>query len=175
VHGKYASLVVAERFGSATMAHMAGRGLLVGLSAMIVLVVAAAPALAGDLFLTQVSKTRDGTYGTDVHLNLPPDGKKRAFFKMTNNTAESVEATFSQGPTEGSPKIKLRWYRGAQDITSDVKGDGYAETIDATSSIVIKLKARRTGAGAKCTSGVGDTETAHTLAYVAINDICSTR
>lgn len=157
------------------MAHMAGRGLLAGLSAMIVLVVAAAPALGGDLFLTQVSKTKDGTYGTEVHLNLPADGKRRAFFKMTNNTAESVEATFTQGSTEGSPKIKLRWYRGAQDITSDVRGDGYVENIDASSSIVIKLKAKATGNGAKCTSGVGDTETAHTLAYVAINDPCLMR
>ncbi len=56
-----------------------------------------------------------------------------------------------------------------------MKGDGYVESIDGSSSIVIKMKARATGNGTKCTSGVGDTETAHTVAIASINSFCTMR
>ena len=153
---------------------MARRGLLVGLSAALALGLAASVALAGDLFLMQVSKVKAGPYGPEAHLNVPKDKTRRAFYKINNNTPDPVEYTFTQSAA-GSPKIKLSWYLGQEDITSAVKGDGYEGEIAGNSSVIIKLKAKATGNGSKCVEGVASSGDAHQLNPVSINTFCTMR
>ena len=147
-----------------------------GLLATLVLAVAAAPALGGDLFIMSVAK-KGGDYESSIKLNVPPNGKtKIANFKLRNNSASPFDANFTQDVFGGSGGgITLRWFRGTTEITSDVKGGGYVEEIDAASEIIIKMKAKATRPATKCVDGRGETKTANVVATVAINDFCTMR
>ena len=136
-----------------------------------------ATASAGDpLVSLKVSKQKDGPYKPVVHANVALNEAKDFYWKVRNvsefNFAGSVRL-FDDGPYP--PSWVARWFRGDNNITPDVRGDGYEFSLKAHRSKHFRSRLKPTmTADALCHSaGARFAKSSNDFALVVVNDaIC---
>jgi hypothetical protein len=98
-------------------------------AAVAISILAAPPAGAGmgssPMRLT-ISKTKDGPYSFSALHAKVNAGPKGFFVKVADKTEHRQDGLLEDvSAGAGSANFKIRWFRGDENITSDVQGPGY--------------------------------------------------
>jgi hypothetical protein len=99
------------------------KGLIVPVVAIGLAIGFAGPAAAGNLFHLRVAKNPDGPFKDAVTAQLGVDDARNFYLRAKNRTADPDD--FSLGLDFEQGDYGLKYFRGTNNITSEVKGDGY--------------------------------------------------
>jgi hypothetical protein len=93
----------------------------------------------------EASKHRDGPYeDAQQQVNIPVGKEKSLYWRVKNFTAGPLDLTFDDAATGGSDTdgYRIRWYRGRNDISSQVKGSGYPFKLKAGKKKIFRAEVK---------------------------------
>ena len=99
---------------------MRKRLLLFGAAAALAVGLTATPAYAGSLILTDVAKSPEGPWKQEIKVNLAPGQARNVYLRVKSSTGDPEPSTVWQ-PNETSAKLRVKYFRGGQNISSEVK------------------------------------------------------
>ena len=144
----------------------------------VALVAAAAialPASAGagqpDVSL-KVAKQKDGPYREHVGAHMDLNQAKDFYWKVRNVTDAKLTQVLIIDGAKYPPGWIARWFRGENNITSDVRNAGYEFALGVGKSKIFRSHLKATKAiGPLChDAAAGPPETSQSFALVSIND-----
>jgi hypothetical protein len=96
-----------------------------------------------------VAKSKDGPYRTSVGASLP-DGETRSFwFRARPDSDTTREYTFKE-ILPFADEVRVRWYRGQNDVTQEIRDDGLPFTLKPDQSKLFRAKATSKSNGGYC-------------------------
>ena len=105
---------------------MAGK--LIGIAGMIVVLgaLALSPSAQGrgDSWATKVAKDKDGPYGVVTKASVPNGDSKTLWWRVTSKADSDLNVAFVDD-TGGTPGFKVKWFKGDDNVSSDVNEFGY--------------------------------------------------
>jgi hypothetical protein len=120
----------------------------------------------------KVAKHKDGPYKPEVRTNIKLNQAKDFYWKARNVTdAEFPDVLLTDDGPYPTGWI-VRWFRGDDNITSDVRGDGYEFVLQPGKSKLFRsrLKPTKTADEVCHAAGAGPSEPATDFALVVVND-----
>ena len=146
------------------------------LGALVALLLTAAPAGAGAEDLgVKSAKHKDGPYRVDTRINMDV-GETRSLWWRVKSKGSSVQKVQFDEPTDDTDGYRVRWYRGNDDITTEVNDDeGYRFGLQAGRSVYFQAELKRRPAGdVACLYGEATNDLiAYVAATASINDTCT--
>lgn len=135
--------------------------MVLGLASCGALALTAVPALAGaPPFEVKASKHKDGPYfETTRSVNVPIGDTKSLYWKVKHISGGSLEMRFTDALTESpNPEgLKIRWFKGTKEITTEVKGSGFEFTLPNGWRKLFRARVRAVGASdGACVVGQAD-------------------
>lgn len=132
-----------------------------GLAGCGALALAAAPASAGGPpFDVSVSKHRDGPYvETTQSVNVPIGDAKSLYWKVKHLSGGKLEMRFTDALTEfpNPPGLEIRWFKGHNEITDEVKSSGYEFALPSGSRKFFRARVKAVGTSdGACVVGQAD-------------------
>jgi hypothetical protein len=99
------------------------------------------------------AKKKSGPYEEFVAANANKKAKaKELYVRAKNASTEDATAILTQDAVGGANDYRIRWYRGAENITQDVKGWGYGFNLpsDSRRDFRVKVKPRSNNPDGLC-------------------------
>ena len=125
----------------------------------------AAPALAGDPVQTTVAKP-GGKFRDAVSSHIAEDATKRFRLRTKNPTGSEITATLNGDPGNNT---KVKWFKGKQNITAQVMGDGYEFQLDAGAKKNFRVKVTAENTKLSCVASEGSGPEGGTVALIFVN------
>ncbi len=124
---------------------MAGR-ILLGALAAAILALALAPSSQGrgGLFVTKVATDKDGPYRKEVNRVVPDDETRSLWFLVKSKDSEDLDLSLDEPNSEAHPDLKVKWFKGQNDISHDVQTSGHSFNLRAGKSKYFQARVKAT-------------------------------
>ena len=131
-----------------------------------------ASASAGDpVVFMKVAKHKDGPYKTVQGASIALNQTKDFYWKARNVTDAKLPDVLLTDDGPFPPGWIVRWFKGNDNVTSDVKGDGYEFALKPGKSKFFRSRLKRTEpADDLCHVGEAESEGEMDGALVVVND-----
>jgi hypothetical protein len=142
------------------------------------LVLPVATAGGGEKFFkVRVAKKESGPYSVFQKVNIPVGESKSAYFKVKNKADSNLlHMNFNDNIPDPNPDFKVKWFRGDNNITSEVESeDGYPFTLKEDKPLIIRAKVKHLdpGAGVCIDAGAEGDDVGDSLAVLGVNTDCA--
>jgi hypothetical protein len=127
---------------------MAGR-ILLGALAAAILALALAPSSQGrgGFFVVKVAKEKDGPFRNHLNRVIPNDETKSLWYLVKSKAGDDQPVFFYQEPPDAPEDLKVKWFKGQNDISHDVQTSGHDFNLQAGKSKLFQARVRATEPG----------------------------
>ena len=127
---------------------MAGR-ILLGALAAAILALALAPSSQGrgGFFVVKVAKDKDGPFRKALN-RVIPDGETRSlWYLVKSKVPDDQQVSFYEQTPDAPEGLKVKWFKGDQDVTDDVQTSGHDFNLSAGKSKYFQARVKATEPG----------------------------
>jgi hypothetical protein len=148
------------------------------LVALVAMAVGATTASAGDPFVkVRAAKHKDGPYLHNPQGLMLPAGESKTLYWRVKNIApdQKLELRFDDAATDPEDDYRVRWFKGHENITSDVSGPGFEFKLKAGAKKLFSARVKhRTNSGILCLGGQASGSLVNPdAAYFNVNGPCT--
>ncbi len=116
--------------------------------AILLAAAAQAPGRGGLPASLKAAKQKDGLFKTEVRVNIPIGDAKVVWFRAKSMADKAQQFAFKDdGSSSELEGYKVRWFKGHQNVSSDVYTEGHLFVLDPGESKFFQAKVKHTGPG----------------------------